>query len=98
MRQPRTGLRGDRLCQRADGRVKRAACEPIGIQRNEGLAAAERLAVAKELLVSEGVAEVKVLAIGERLGVSRSSFYWYFKSRRDLMRCLRIGSPPTPLR
>jgi AcrR family transcriptional regulator len=43
------------------------------------------LRVAMELLVSDGVSEVKVLTIGERLGVSRSSFYWYFKSRKDLL-------------
>lgn len=46
------------------------------------------LNVAMDLLVSEGVAHVKVLSIGERLGVSRSSFYWYFKSRKDLLNAL----------
>jgi AcrR family transcriptional regulator len=46
------------------------------------------LNVARDILVSDGVAEVKVLAIGERLGVSRSSFYWYFKSRKDLLKAL----------
>lgn len=46
------------------------------------------LTVARDLLVSEGVSEVKVLAIGERLGVSRSSFYWYFRSRKDLLSAL----------
>ena len=44
--------------------------------------------VARDILVSDGVAEVKVLAIGERLEVSRSSFYWYFKSRTDLLDAL----------
>ncbi len=43
------------------------------------------LNVAMDLLISDGVAEVKVLTIGNRLGVSRSSFYWYFKSRKDLL-------------
>lgn len=43
------------------------------------------LNVARDILVTDGVAEVKVLAIGERLGVSRSSFYWYFKSRKHLL-------------
>ncbi|MBF9060868.1 TetR family transcriptional regulator [Rhodobacterales bacterium HKCCSP123] len=43
------------------------------------------LRVAMELLVSDGVSEVKILTIGDRLGVSRSSFYWYFKSRKDLL-------------
>ncbi|KAB7613516.1 TetR/AcrR family transcriptional regulator [Amylibacter sp. SFDW26] len=44
--------------------------------------------VARDVLVSEGVAEVKVLALGERLDVSRSSFYWYFKSRKHLLEAL----------
>ncbi|MEL6207661.1 MAG: TetR/AcrR family transcriptional regulator, partial [Pseudomonadota bacterium] len=43
------------------------------------------LNVAMDLLMSDGVAEVKVLTIGTRLEVSRSSFYWYFKSRKDLL-------------
>lgn len=43
------------------------------------------LRVAMDLLVSDGVSEVKVLTIGNRLEVSRSSFYWYFKSRKDLL-------------
>ena len=43
------------------------------------------LNVARDILVTDGVAEVKVLAIGTRLEVSRSSFYWYFKSRKDLL-------------
>ncbi|WP_306120957.1 MULTISPECIES: TetR/AcrR family transcriptional regulator [unclassified Roseitalea] len=43
------------------------------------------LNTALDLLVSDGVDKVKVLSISERLQVSRSSFYWYFKSRRDLL-------------
>ncbi|RBI84789.1 TetR/AcrR family transcriptional regulator [Rhodosalinus halophilus] len=46
------------------------------------------LNVARDILVSDGVSEVKVLAIGARLEVSRSSFYWYFKSRKDLLNAL----------
>ena len=43
------------------------------------------IAVAMDVLVSQGVERVKVLTLGERLGVSRSSFYWYFKSRQHLL-------------
>ena len=43
------------------------------------------LAVAMDVLISDGVEQVKILTLGERLGVSRSSFYWYFKSRADLL-------------
>lgn len=46
------------------------------------------LDAAMDILVSDGVERVKVLTIGERLGVSRSSFYWYFKSRRHLLDAL----------
>ena len=45
----------------------------------------EWLATAMDVLVSQGVEQVKVQPIGEQLGVSRSSFYWYFKSRQHLL-------------
>ncbi|MEM7528134.1 MAG: TetR/AcrR family transcriptional regulator [Pseudomonadota bacterium] len=43
------------------------------------------LAAATDLLVEEGVERVKVLALSDRLSVSRSSFYWYFRNRDDLL-------------
>ena len=43
------------------------------------------LDAAMALLVEGGASEVKVLTIGARLGVSRSSFYWYFRDREDLL-------------
>lgn len=46
------------------------------------------LTLAMDVLVSQGVEKVKVLTLGERLGVSRSSFYWYFNSRQDLLDAL----------
>lgn len=46
------------------------------------------LNVAMDVLVSDGVEQVKVLTLGNRLSVSRSSFYWYFKSRQDLLDAL----------
>jgi AcrR family transcriptional regulator len=39
-------------------------------------------------LAVEGVAHVTVLNLSERLGVSRSSFYWYFKNRDELLDAL----------
>ncbi|CAN0330689.1 unnamed protein product [Chrysoparadoxa australica] len=46
---------------------------------------ADWLGAARDLLISDGVQSVKVQTIGARLGVSRSSFYWYFQSRQDLL-------------
>lgn len=46
------------------------------------------LNVALDVFVSDGVEQVKVLALSDRLDVSRSSFYWYFKSREDLLDAL----------
>ena len=46
------------------------------------------LRVGLDVLVSEGIGEVKVLSLGQRLGVSRSSFYWFFRDRQDLLDAL----------
>jgi len=46
------------------------------------------LDLALSVLAAEGVAHVTVLNLGERLSVSRSSFYWYFKNRDDLLDAL----------
>ncbi|MEM7490399.1 MAG: TetR/AcrR family transcriptional regulator [Pseudomonadota bacterium] len=46
------------------------------------------LRLALDVLVSDGIGEVKVLALARRLDVSRSSFYWYFGSRQDLLDAL----------
>ena len=56
--------------------------EPAG---NVKVTRDEWLETAMDVLVSQGVEQVKVQPIGERLGVSRSSFYWYFKSRQHLL-------------
>ncbi|MGR3760343.1 TetR/AcrR family transcriptional regulator [Roseobacteraceae bacterium NS-SX3] len=46
------------------------------------------LNVAMDVLITDGVEQVKVLSLAERMAVSRSSFYWYFKSRQDLLDAL----------
>ncbi len=43
------------------------------------------LQVALDALVDEGVDNVKVLPLAQKLDVSRSSFYWFFRSRDDLL-------------
>lgn len=49
---------------------------------------ADWLNIALAALVRDGVEGVKVQALGAALGVSRSSFYWYFKTRQDLLDAL----------
>jgi AcrR family transcriptional regulator len=39
-------------------------------------------------LASEGVSRVAILPLSEKLGVSRSSFYWYFRDRAELLDAL----------
>jgi AcrR family transcriptional regulator len=62
--------------------------DPTPLYGNTKATREDWLTVAMDLLVSEGVGQVKVLQISERLGVSRSSFYWYFKSREELLAAL----------
>jgi AcrR family transcriptional regulator len=46
------------------------------------------LEIALRVLAVEGVERVTVLALSEQLRVSRSSFYWYFKNRDELLEAL----------
>jgi AcrR family transcriptional regulator len=46
------------------------------------------LDLALSVLALEGVDHVTVLNLSERLSVSRSSFYWYFKNRDELLGAL----------
>jgi len=45
---------------------------------------ADWLNLAIEALVNEGIDQVKVQVMAKKLGVSRSSFYWFFDSIQDL--------------
>ncbi len=46
------------------------------------------LDAAYQALVSEGIEAVKILPLAERLKLSRTSFYWFFKSRDALLSAL----------
>ena len=46
------------------------------------------LNAARHTLIRDGVGQVKILGLAEQLGVSRSSFYWYFKTRAELLAAL----------
>ena len=41
--------------------------------------------LARETLLRDGVESVRILPLAQKLGVSRSSFYWYFRDRQDLL-------------
>lgn len=43
---------------------------------------------ALDTLISDGVDSVKVLSLAQKLDCARSSFYWYFKNRSDLLDAL----------
>src|SRR5262249_50085118 len=52
---------------------------------NTKVTKAQWIDLALATLIKHGVEGVRVLPLAQRLGVSRSSFYWYFKSRQDLL-------------
>ncbi len=52
---------------------------------NGRLAPQDWLAMARRILVAEGVDRVKVERIAARLGVTRGGFYWHFKNRQALL-------------
>lgn len=44
--------------------------------------------IALDTLISDGVDSVKVSELSAKLGCARSSFYWYFGNRKDLLNAL----------
>ncbi|WP_311032123.1 TetR/AcrR family transcriptional regulator [Mesorhizobium koreense] len=62
-----------------EGRSRPAAVGNVKATREDWLEAA------LDTLISDGVESVRILTLGQKLGVSRSSFYWYFESRQDLL-------------
>jgi AcrR family transcriptional regulator len=46
------------------------------------------LEVARDSLIENGIDSVKIEPLAARLAISRSSFYWHFKNRRDLLDAL----------
>ncbi|TPN83101.1 TetR/AcrR family transcriptional regulator [Mesorhizobium sp. CU2] len=46
---------------------------------------ADWIDIALQTLIAEGIESVRILPLGQKLGVARSSFYWYFESRQDLL-------------
>ena len=46
------------------------------------------LGAAYEALLELGVDAVKILPLAKKLGLSRTSFYWFFKDREELLAAL----------
>lgn len=46
------------------------------------------LQAAYDMLLESGVEAVKILPLARRLGLSRTSFYWFFKDREELLAAL----------
>ena len=63
----------------------KTAKRPIAANGNVKVTREDWLKLALDTLISDGVESVRVLSLGQKLGVSRSSFYWYFQSRQDLL-------------
>jgi AcrR family transcriptional regulator len=61
------------------------AAQPDNPYPQTKVAREDWLRIALKTLMTDGVEAVKVLDLARRLGVSRSSFYWYFDSRQDLL-------------
>lgn len=46
------------------------------------------LDAAQESLLQSGIEAVKILPLAKKLGLSRTSFYWFFKDREELLEAL----------
>jgi len=46
------------------------------------------LVAARQALIEEGTAGVEINKLAKRLGVSRGGFYWFFKTRTELLEAL----------
>ena len=46
------------------------------------------LAAARDILIARGVDHVRIVTLADKLGVSRSSFYWFWRDRAALLSAL----------
>jgi len=65
--------------------MRKSEAQRAGPAGNIKVTREDWLDLALETLISDGVEGVRILVLGHKLGVSRSSFYWYFESRQDLL-------------
>ncbi len=76
------------MTQRAAPLLNREDPDKEPLTGNVKVTREDWLNLARDVLVYDGVGELKILSLSNRLGVSRSSFYWYFKDRDDLLAAL----------
>ena len=76
------------MAQRTDPILDRDNPDNQPLVGNVKVTRSDWLNIAMAALINDGVEGVKVQALAATLGVSRSSFYWYFKSRQDLLDAL----------
>ncbi|GIT88398.1 MULTISPECIES: TetR/AcrR family transcriptional regulator [Roseobacter] len=76
------------MTERSDPRMHRDTSDTEPMVGNVKVTRDDWLNMAMAALIRDGVEGVKIQAMGAALGVSRSSFYWYFKSRQDLLDAL----------
>jgi AcrR family transcriptional regulator len=61
------------------------AAEETGRNKRSDQTIAQILAAAEDIILESGVARVSILAVCEAAGVSRGTFYRYFKSQEELL-------------
>jgi AcrR family transcriptional regulator len=59
-----------------------------GASERTSLTREDWIAIARETLVGEGIAQVKIDRLARKLGVTRGGFYWRFRSREELLDAL----------
>src|SRR5262245_16506893 len=77
--------RAGELAMKNKGTVRKRPPRGLNGSPESRLTREHWLTAALDALVSDGVENVKVLTLAERLGVSRSSFYWFFRIRERLL-------------
>lgn len=64
---------------------KAGMAKPSPKRGNFKVSREEWLDVARDTLIGEGIAAVRVERLAKKLGVTRGGFYWFFKSRQELL-------------
>jgi AcrR family transcriptional regulator len=74
------------MAQRKSTARSRRASRPAGAVARQSLGREDWIAAARAELIAGGIIAVNVERLARRLRVTRGSFYWHFKSHKDLLR------------